>query len=346
MYEGTYELIGQECSMFTRKLEAQLCYQKIPYRWLIKSQTNTEEIEKRAGTRFIPALKTPDGWMVTDTIALGPFLHDRFNEVPVVPTDPAQRGACFVLEDFFNHWYPRHALHSRWCYPDNVVKTGVRFGTNILLGKHIDVELTDEEFALVEDFGEEILNSFGLAACEVQGAGPEKKSAIQNDFGRLLNLLSEHLMQNRFLLGDRACLADFALAGPFKAHFLLDPEPRGWLGKNLSVMEEYVDRIWAGSDITGEWELDDGFPESLLPLFDYAQNHYQVFARSSIEAAAKGEKFFELDLGDGPFVARSMKRLEKARLHVADELKRFGSINSSLSSTKVMDFYLEPKKLI
>ena len=346
MYEGTYQLIGQECSMFTRKLEAQLCYQKIPYRWLIKSQTNTEEIEKRAGTRFIPALKTPDGWMVTDTIALGPFLHDRFKEVPVIPTGPGQRGACFVLEDFFNHWYPRHALHSRWCYPDNVVKTGVRFGTNILLGKHIDVELTDEEFALVEDFGEEILNSFGLAACEVQGAGPEKKSAIQNDFGRLLNLLSEHLMQNRFLLGDRACLADFALAGPFKAHFLLDPEPRGWLGKNLSVMEEYVDRIWAGSDITGEWELDDGFPESLLPLFDYAQNHYQVFARSSIEAAAKGEKFFELDLGDGPFVARSMKRLEKARLHVADELKRFGSINSSLSSTKVMDFYLEPKKLI
>ena len=70
MYEGMYELIGQECSMFTRKLEAQLCYQKIPYRWLIKSRENTEEIEARAGTRFIPALKTPDGWVVSDTIAL------------------------------------------------------------------------------------------------------------------------------------------------------------------------------------------------------------------------------------------------------------------------------------
>ncbi len=346
MYEGMYELIGQECSMFTRKLEAQLCYQKIPYRWLIKSRENTDEIEARAGTRFIPALKTPDGWVVTDTIALGPFLHYRFNDVPVVPSDPAQRGACFVLEDFFNHWYPRHALHSRWCYPENVVKTGVRFGTNILLGKHIDVELTDEEFDLVKDFGEVILNSFGLAACEVQGAGTDKKSAIQKDFGRMLSLLSSHLSQNKFLLGDSACLADFALAGPFKAHFLLDPEPRGWFGTNLSVMEDYIDRIWAGADITHEWQSNDGFPESLLPLFDYAQNHYQAFARSSIEAAAKGEKFFELDLGDGPFVARSMKRLEKARLHVADELKRSGSINSSLSGTKVMDFYLEPPKLI
>ena len=105
-----------------------------------------------------------------------------------------------------------------------------------------------------------------------------------------------------------------------------------------------MDMIWAGSHTIGEWQADDFLPESLLPIFDHARNHYQVFARNSIETAAKGEKFFELNLGDGPFVARSMKRLEKARLHVADELKRCGSINSSLSATKVMDFYLEPPK--
>ena len=145
MYKGVYTLIGQELSMFTRKLEAQLRYQHIPYQWEIKNQENTESINSRVGTHFIPILKTPDGWMLNDTISIGPFLHDRFNNCPVIPSASAQRGACFVLEDFFNHWYPRHALHSRWCYPENVVITGQRFGNNVLLGKHIDAELSDEE---------------------------------------------------------------------------------------------------------------------------------------------------------------------------------------------------------
>ena len=36
MYRGTYTLVGSELSMFTRKLEAQLAYQKIPYVWKYK----------------------------------------------------------------------------------------------------------------------------------------------------------------------------------------------------------------------------------------------------------------------------------------------------------------------
>ena len=345
MYQGIYTLIGQELSMFTRKLEAQLCYQSIPYEWEIKSQEKSAAINARVGTHFIPILKTPDGWMLNDTISIGPFLNDRFKQCPVVPESPAQRGACFILEDFFNHWYPRHALHSRWCYPDNVVVTGRRFGSNVLLGKHIDAELNNDEKAQIENFGEVIHGSFGAAACEVQGAGPEKSKAIKADFERLLQLLVAHLKDNNFLLGDRACLGDFALVGPFVAHFLLDPEPRGWVGQHLPIMEDYVERVWSGAKSKDHWKPDDQLPDSLLPIFDYAINHYQRFAAESIRAAGKGEKFFELDLGDGPFTARSMKRLEKARIHVQDELLRAGSDKSSLCNYGVMSYYLAPSTL-
>ena len=78
MYKGTYTLIGQELSMFTRKLEAQLRYQGIPYVWQYKTMASASEIEARAGTRFIPLLDTPDGWLLNDTISIGPMLHDRF----------------------------------------------------------------------------------------------------------------------------------------------------------------------------------------------------------------------------------------------------------------------------
>ena len=147
---------------------------------------------------------------------------------------------------------------------------------------------------------------------------------------------------NNFLLGPRACLADFALAGPFKAHFLLDPEPRTWLGDHLEVMESYVHRIWDGADDGSEWLKDDALATSIYPILDYARDYYQVFASSSISAAAQGEKYFTLDLGDGAFVARSMKRLEKARLHVQDELLRVSAEKSTLVDTGVLSFYLQP----
>ena len=87
-------LVPEELSMFTRKLEAQLCYQSIPYEWEIKSQDKSAAINARVGTHFIPILKTPDGWMLNDTISIGPFLNDRFKQCPVIPDNPAQRGAC------------------------------------------------------------------------------------------------------------------------------------------------------------------------------------------------------------------------------------------------------------
>ena len=62
----------------------------------------------------------------------------------------------------------------------------------------------------------------------------------------------------------------------------------------------------------------------------------------SLIAASKGDKYFEMDLGDGPFTARSMKRLDKARLHVQDELQRCNAESSNLRSTAIMDFYLAP----
>jgi len=118
--------------------------------------------------------------MINDTIAIGPMLHERFHESPVIPATSAQRGACFILEDFFNHWLPRHALHSRWCYPDNVTAAGQNFGMNLMLGKSIDEPLSDVERQKVAGIGQMMCDSFGTTACNTQGAGVDQKEAIQN----------------------------------------------------------------------------------------------------------------------------------------------------------------------
>jgi hypothetical protein len=179
----------------------------------------------------------------------------------------------------------------------------------------------------------------------VQGAGPDKSDAIKADFARLLNLLVAHFKDNNFLLGERACLADFALVGPFAAHFLLDPEPKTWLGEHLPLFEDYVARVWSGARSDTRWLDNDQLPKSLSPIFDYIIKNYHAFAGASIAAAGRGEKFFELDLGDGPFVARSMKRLEKARIHVQDELIRANCNSAIMTDSGIMSFYMAESTL-
>lgn len=341
MYRGNYKLIGAELSMFTRKLEAQLRYQNIPYEWAFKGIDDASDYEKRAGTRFIPLLETPDGWLINDTIAIGPMLSTRFDDSPVIPSSPVQRAACYVLEDYLNHWFARHALHSRWIDLDNAIDAGRYFGVNSLLGKSIEASLTQEEKEKVAGLGERMRNSFGLGACDVQGAGPNKSDEIRSDFDVMMNLFKQHFESHDFLLGNRACLADFALVGPSKAHFLQDRVPLAWLADNDNhdMLEAYVERVWEGAEAGKTYLPDDQIPQTLRAIFEHARANYQAFARASIQAAMRGEKTFDLDLGHGPFTARSMKRLNKARLHVRDELQRLDLKGSELDSLGVLDLY-------
>ena len=126
----------------------------------------------------------------------------------------------------------------------------------------------------------------------------------------------------------------------------MDPEPLDWLGGYKLAMEAYVNRVYAGMKPGAAWLNNDALPDTLYPLFDYSRQHYQVFAFESISASVRGEKTFSLDLGDGPFVARSMKRLEKVRLHVQDELVRVESDKSVLGETAVTDFYMADPMLV
>ncbi len=329
MYQGDYQLIGGELSFFTRKLEAQLRYQQIPWHYQFKTEARESELEARAGTHFIPLLMTPDKWLIHDTIAIGPVLNDRFRERPVIPDSPLQRASCFILEDAFNHWLGRVCVHTRWCYPDNVAWVGPRFGANMMLDQSIDVPLTEAQLQQLAPIGPMMYEGFGKNVCEYNGVGPEQADAVRGDFDAMLTALGQHLGENRFLLGDRPCLADFALAGASKAHFVCDPEPLGWLGEHRDWLVDYTDRFfkdWRG-DIGG-WPVDDQVPATLGLVLDYLQRTYFQFARANIAAGLAGEKYYEYDYGYGATRARTQRRLNVARLHVQDELVRLGAANN------------------
>ena len=348
MYKGHYELIGSELSFFTRKLEAQLRFQKIPWRYQFKTQNNSVELEARAGTHFIPLLQTPERWLLHDTIAIGPLLNQRFKDRPVIPNSPLQRASCFILEDAFNHWLGKSCIHSRWCYPDNVNWVGVRFGANMMLDKSIDAPLSEQELKSLAPIGPKMHASFGESVCEVNGVGPSMEKAVKADFKAMLEVLAKHFTRNAFLLGPRPCIADFALAGAFKAHYTLDPEPRSWLDEHETILSDYTNRLFADADNCPEtWLADDEIPETLSNILQYLQTSYFSFARANITAGLAGEKYFDFDYGGfGKTRSRTQRRLNVARLHVADELARCGALDNTIiqavySSTDILDYYFQ-----
>ena len=346
MYRGDYGLVGGEMSLFTRKLEAQLRFQNIPWYWQFKTQERSADIEARTGTHFIPALITPEKWMIHDTIALGPLLNDRFPGRAVIPSSPLQRACCFILEDVFNHWLGRVCVHTRWCYPDNVSWVGLRIGANIVLDRSIEEPLSEEELAQLAPIGDMMYEGFGKNVCEVNGVGPEQGEAVRGDYTNMLRALAAHFSQNDFLLGPRPCLADFALAGACKAHFITDPVPRSWLGEYSDMLINYTDRLFGDHDFSdSSWLPHDQVPESLPALLDYLQGTYFQFASANISAGLAGEKYYEYDYGFGTTRARTARRLNLARLHVQDELLQLGApghegINALFAGRGIVEHYL------
>ncbi len=347
MYQGDYRLVGNELSLFTRKLEAQLRFQRLPWRWHFKTQERTPELEARAGTHFIPLLETPDGWLIHDTIAIGPMLSQRYPEYAVLPETPLQRASTFILEDFFNHWLGRSCVHSRWCYPDNVDWVGQRMAANMLLDRSIDEPLSPQEQEQFAGMGQMLYQGFGKNACEYNGVQAEQAEGVKADFALMLEALDQHFKHNDFLLGSHPCLADFALAGASKAHYITDPEPLSWLGKYRDMLVGYTERFYSDEPIeVGEWPADDQVPGTLTVILDYIQRSYLPFASANIAAGLAGEKYYEYDYGFGPTKARSQRRLNKVRLHIRDELKRLDAENHAgivelYDSRGILQHYLQ-----
>ncbi len=350
MDPGEYTLIGNELSFFTRKLEAQLRFQLIPWHYQFKTEARRKELEAKAGTHFIPLLSTPDRWLLQDTISIGPFLNERFSAMPVIPDTPLQRALCFILEDAFNHWLGRVCVHSRWCYPDNVAWVGPRFSANIMLDRSIDVPFTDEELHQLGHLGPAMNQGFGQNACAVNGVGPEQAAAVQADFREMLDVLSAHFAHHRFLLGGRPCLADFALAGASTAHFITAPEPNSWLGQPEAMLTQYTEPFFSDDGLTtGSWSDDNALPDTLSDVLDYFAKTYFVSSAANVTAGLAGEKFYEYDIGHGVTRARTARRLNQARLHVKAELNRCharddAALQAMLGQTDILSYYLDQQR--
>jgi glutathione S-transferase len=347
MFDGRYTLWGGEHSLFTRKLQAMLNYLALDYQFRLKTADEAPAVEARLGTHFIPGLETPEGWFIHDTTPIGLMLNAKYPNRAIMPTSPIQKIAAHLLEDWADEWFGRYAISSRWCYPHNIEHVAKGFYAN-RIGKFMNEGLTGEEEEQAAAMITMVRDNFGLRACANRGCGPDQAEAVRKDFDALMKQAAAHYGQHEFLLGDRACLGDFTFAGLFKAHISADPEPRSWIEASAPEMLEHMERVFNSTTDDSGYLPDDQLPETLTPFFNHMRETYHQFLRVSRDALATGEKWCEVDLGEGPVKMRSLKYSEVSRCHIKKEIESLSAVDRAavdnvLGPSGVLDAYLLPE---
>ena len=346
MFDGSYKLWGSEHSLFTRKLQAMLNYLDVDYEFCLKTEDARAYVENRLGTHFIPGLQTPEGWFVHDTTPIGLMLDAKYPQRQIVPATPVQRIAAHLLEDWSDEWFGRYAISSRWCYPHNIEHVALGFYANAI-GKFVSEGLTAEEQATAVQTITAVRDNFGLRACANRGCGPDQAAAVKADFQSLMTHVDAHYQQHQFLLGDRASLGDFTFAGLFKAHMAADPEPRAWVEASAPRLLDAMERVFQARSDDGGYLANDELPTTLEPLFEHMRHTYHQFLVVSREALAAGEKWCEIDLGEGMVRMRSLKYSEVSRAHIRNEIEGLSAadraaVDRVLGPMGVLDAYLLP----
>ena len=347
MFDGRYVMWGGEHSLFTRKLQAMLNYLDLDYEFKLKTEALSPQMESRIGTHFIPGLETPEGWFIHDTTPIGLMLNAKYPDRPIIPVSPVQRIAAHLLEDWADEWFGRYAISSRWCYPHNIDHVAIGFYANFI-GKFMSEGLSDAERVEAAERIKFVRDNFGLNACANRGCGPDQAAHVRRDFEQLMVHAEHHFSRFDFLLGDRASLGDFTFAGLFKAHIGADPEPRSWIEGCAPTMLAHMERVFDACSDDGQYLADDTLPETLTPFFDHMRENYHQFLVVSREALAAGEKWCEVDLGDGPVAMRSLKYSEISRRHVKREIEQLSAderaaVDVALAPLGVLDAYLLPE---
>jgi glutathione S-transferase len=260
-----YVVHGLTVSYFTRKVTGYLDHARFP--WRLDPSIGADPGGARAlgWNGGIPTVTAPDGEVMWDSTAVIVHLDAQQADRSVLPEDPTLRFLAFLLDDFSDEWFYRHAVGTRWLVDENRV-TGswdiAREGS-----REIPAGIAE-----VQSFVADAMT----ASLPRLGTTPENIGAwVQESLVPWQHAHAAHLAEHPFLLGGRPSLADFAFFGGNAAHFVNDPWCRRLTESVAMPVVETTHRLMAPPTAElGAWFDPDALPDTLVALLAEAGRHY------------------------------------------------------------------------
>jgi glutathione S-transferase len=205
-----------------------------------------KEIVAKTGVAFIPVLFTPEGEAWQDTSTILDRLEAAHPEPSLYPATPVQRIVAYLIELYGDEVGILPAMHYRWSFPESEQKA------------RVDFALGSGNQAAANAFADRMAQAKSmLGVCDASAP------AIEAHLRELLDALSTHFGEHRFLLGDSMSLADCGLMGPFYGHLFRDAVPQRLLRETAFRVCCWIERMNRPPLEQGGWLADDRIAESL-----------------------------------------------------------------------------------
>lgn len=263
-------------SPYSIKMRGVLRYRQIPFRWILRGSKwdNLPDVP----VQIIPVLGFPDeaGEYTEAMVDSSPQimrLETMFDQRSLVPSDPVVAFVDYLLEDYGDEWVTKPMYHYRWYYDAAIDKA-----SKLLPLDRGGIHLADAEWQQMKSYISE--RQIGRRA--LVGSSEENRPIIENSYHRLLDLLSAHLEERMFLLGDRPGRGDFGLFGQLHQLVSWEPESAREAIDRAPRVRNWVDRMddlswWETPAGDSGWVDRDAIADTTIALLHEAGRTYAPF---------------------------------------------------------------------
>ena len=288
-----YKILGAPGSPYSRKLRAVLRYRRIPFTWAnrnSKEDVNTPKVP----VNLLPVMVIPGpngdySEAKIDSTPIIRYLEHQHTERSIIPPDPVMALLDFLIEDYADEWLTKAMFHFRWAHQRNVDFAGS------ILPRWTMNHLSEEEIAPMS----KVIRERQIERLRYVGSNEVTGEFIEESYKKFIELMSDHLIGRRFILGDRPGSSDFGIFGQLTQLAQTDPTCR-----DLTI--EVAPRVFAWcdnvEDLSGlepedrDWMKSEDIPKSLSEIFIEIGRTYAPFLLENAKAVAEGKQEWESEI--------------------------------------------------
>ncbi|MEM8621709.1 MAG: glutathione S-transferase N-terminal domain-containing protein [Actinomycetota bacterium] len=289
-------LAGAYGSPYTLKMRAVLRYRRIPFRWVLRGSRWDDLPAPPVAIIPVIVYSDDDGVYTEATVDSSPQimrLETEYTGRSLVPTDPAVAFLDALIEDYGDEWVTKMMYHYRWAYAADIDKAAR------LLPLAQNLQMTSDQAQQSYEF----ISARQIGRRALVGSTDENAPLIEGSYERLLDLLTELLSQDEFLLGDRPARGDLGIFGQLSQLVKWDPTPMTIAATRAPKVINWVDRVddlsWWPVDGDSGWTALDELPEATTALLHEIGATYAPFMVANAAAlhADAPEVVCEIDGG-------------------------------------------------
>ena len=212
----------------------------------------------KSGVPSLPQMEAPDGTWIQDSSSIFDYIEAFHPEVPAVPSPseaPRQCLASYLIELLADEWLIVTAGRQRWHYSkENITRSHLVFNEQqwgawlAPEAKGLNRRQAGAEF-FKNNFGiSKKGNAIPLGIAQL-GLTSDTEALWLDSLENIMSLIEKHLDNHDYLLGGQPSLGDFALMGPFYAHFYRDAAPGFDLRTRFPLIAEWIERTYSHDNI-------------------------------------------------------------------------------------------------